>query len=329
MQCVVFGGGGFIGSHLVDKLVASGHRVTVLDRQPNPFVGRRTESRFIRGDFSDTACLEDALRGANVAYHLIGTTVPQTSNESLPFDFKTNVLWTINLLQACAKAAIGKVVFLSSGGTVYGIPQIVPIPETHPTDPICSYGLTKLVVEKYLGLFRHLQGLDYTVLRCSNAYGERQNPFGRQGAVAVFLGRIARDEPLEIWGNGGIVRDYVYVQDIVRALELAGCAQIDQPVVNIGSGVGVSLRELIEAIHDVTGRGPKVEYHAPRTFDVPVNVLDITLARRVMGWSPEFSLRAGLERTWNWVHRLEADGALSAAPEIAGAAGPPDAGGRT
>ncbi|MBC8448129.1 MAG: NAD-dependent epimerase/dehydratase family protein [Chloroflexi bacterium] len=301
MNCAVFGGEGFIGSHLVEQLVGSGHNVTIFDRQRNPFVFARPAARLIRGDFADPVAVGTAARGMDVVFHLIGSTVPQTSNEDLFFDFQSNVMATIRLLQACTQAGVGKVVFLSSGGTVYGIPRQVPIPETHPTEPVCSYGLTKLMVEKYMALSYHLYGLDYAVLRCANAYGERQNPGGKQGAVAVFLGRLVRDLPIVVWGDGEVIRDYVYVQDIVRGLEMAALSSAEQRVLNIGSGVGFSIKQLLGVIEEVSGQTPAVEYSDPRSYDVPVNVLDISLVRRVLGWEPQFDLVSGLERTWNWI----------------------------
>ncbi|HUW11792.1 MAG TPA: NAD-dependent epimerase/dehydratase family protein [Anaerolineae bacterium] len=303
MKCVVLGGEGFIGSHLAERLAISGHQVTVFDRRQNPLATRRPSVQFVSGDFADHRAVEEVLAGSDVVFHLIGTTIPRTSTLDLSFDLQSNVLWTIQLLQACVRCSVGKVVFLSSGGTVYGVPRQLPIPETHPTDPISSYGLTKLVVEKYLGLFHHLHGLDYAVLRCSNAYGERQNPLGEQGAIAVFLGRIAQTAPIVIWGDGEAVRDYIYVQDIARGLELAAVTRFEEKVLNIGSGAGVSLRQLLEVMEQVTGRRAAVEYRDARSFDVPTNILDISLARRVLNWRPECGLTSGLERTWQWVQR--------------------------
>ena len=228
MKCLILGGAGFLGSHIADQLVAAGHDIRLFDR----FEAVKTNIQHLlpryelmQGDFGNHAIINDATRGIDVVYHLISTTLPKTSNDDMAFDLSTNVVSTISLLDACKQNGVKKVVFISSGGTVYGTPQQIPIPETHPTNPICSYGIHKLAVEKYLHLFHFLHGLDYAVMRVANPYGERQRPDGSQGAVAVFLGKMLRNEPIEIWGDGSVVRDYLYVQDVAVAAEkLASCA---------------------------------------------------------------------------------------------------------
>jgi UDP-glucose 4-epimerase len=291
----------------------------VFDNRRNPLVPSQPQARLIQADFADARSLQAALQGAEIAFHLVGTTVPQTSIADPLFDIRSNVIPSIVFLHACTRSGVRKVVFLSSGGTVYGVPRQVPIPEMHPTDPISSYGITKLMVEKYLGLFHRLHGLDYAVLRCSNAYGPRQDPLGKQGAIAVFLGRLAGDTPVVIWGDGRVVRDHVYVLDIARAAELAAAAPVQERVLNIGSGVGISLSQLLEVMQEVTGRAPRIEYRDPRGFDVPINVLDISLARHALGWEPGFDLRSGLERTWEWIQRWAAtSGHPAATPQVAG-----------
>ena len=170
------------------------------------------------------------------------------------FDIETNLLGTVRLLNQVVKAKVGKVVFLSSGGTVYGPPQEVPIVETHQTNPICSYGITKLAIEKYLDLFFQLHGIDYTVLRLSNPFGERQRIQSSQGAVAVFLGKALRKEKIEIWGDGFVVRDYLHVSDVVSAMIASIDYQGSDRVFNIGSGSGVSLNEVVDGISQVLGR---------------------------------------------------------------------------
>jgi UDP-glucose 4-epimerase len=191
---------------------------------------------------------------------------------------------------------------MSSGGTVYGVPKTRSIPETHPTDPLCSYGITKLMTEKYLALFHHERGLDYRVLRPGNAYGERQPLHRHQGAVGVFLSQLAAGQPIEIWGDGQVVRDYVYAGDIAEALVRAATVRDDSArVFNIGSGAGTSLLELVEEMRHVTGVKPTVIMRPSRSFDIPANVLDIALAKKVLGWTPAVPLRDGLCRAWHWI----------------------------
>src|SRR5262245_50406486 len=274
-SCLVLGGAGFIGSHLVDALKAAGHRVSVFDR-PHEFL--------------DPADLERSLPGAELVFHLISTTGPKDSNDNPARDIESNVAATARLLELCRQHRPRRLVFISTGGAVYGVPRATPIPETHPTDPISSYGIHKLAIEKYLHLAHVLYGLDYRILRVANAYGERQRTDRAQGAVAVFLERALRGEPIQIWGDGSVVRDYVYVGDIVAALLKAATHEGEHRVFNIGSGHGVSLNQLVERIGAVVGRSPVVQYTPARRFVVPQNVLDISLAQRELDWQPGTSL---------------------------------------
>ena len=287
-SCLVLGGAGFIGSHLVDGLKAAGHRVSVFDR-PHEFL--------------DPKDLESSLAGAELVFHLISTTVPKNSNENPALDIESNIAGTARLLELLRKHPPRRLVFISSGGTVYGVPRATPIRESHPTDPISSYGIHKLAIEKYLHMNHALYGLDYRVLRVANAYGERQRTDKAQGAVATFLERILRGQPIQIWGDGTVVRDYVYVGDIAQSFLRVMEYQGPERIFNIGSGHGVSLNELVDAVATVIGRRPAVEYTAARRFDVPVNVLDIALAREKLGWKPQIPLAEGLRRTYEWMRR--------------------------
>jgi UDP-glucose 4-epimerase len=239
-----------------------------------------------------------------VVYHFVSTTLPKTSNDDPIYDVRSNLIDTLQLLEACVEAGVRKVIFASSGGTVYGLPQTVPITEEHPTSPITSYGIVKLAVEKYLGLFNHLHGLDYTALRISNPYGSYQDPGGQQGAIVVFLHRLHTGQPITIWGDGRVVRDYLYVADLVDALVLAAEVETHQKVLNVGSGRGTTLNELVAIIAEVTGERPEVEYVPGRALDVPANVLDVARARDELGWSPTTDLTEGIERTWHWIRTL-------------------------
>ena len=295
--CLVLGGAGFIGSHLTDALARAGHRVRTFDRVPPVLRG---DCEILTGDFLNPDHLATALSGSEVVFHLISTTLPQASNDNPVFDAETNLLGTLRMLALCRRERVRKVVFVSSGGTVYGIPRTVPIAESHSTDPTCAYGIHKLAIEKYLHLEHVLHGLDYCVLRPANLYGERQRADVAFGAVAVFLDRALRGEPIRIWGDGSIVRDYVYVGDAVDAMLKAMAYAGDEKVFNVGSGAGTSLNDLVKRIEDVVGRRVAVEYTPRRAFDVPVNVLDSPLAKRVLGWSAATPLGAGIRKTYEW-----------------------------
>ena len=307
-RCVIVGGCGFLGAHVAAALLRRGHRVRVFDRVPSPAALPPEVSRDLEilvGDWGDGAALSRALEGAELLAHCVGLTLPQNSNDDMAYDVTGNVVGSLRLLEAARRAGVRRVLFTSSGGTVYGIPRRVPIDEDHPTEPISSYGITKLAVEKYLHLYRHLYGIDYAALRISNPYGPGQNPRAAQGAVAVFLGRLARREPIEIWGDGSVVRDYLYVEDVGEAAALAFEHSGPVGVVNVGSGRGLTLNELIEALFEATGVRVPVRRTPPRPVDVPVNVLDVGRARRFLGWSPSTPLPEGLVRTWEWVRGSE------------------------
>jgi UDP-glucose 4-epimerase len=304
MRFLILGGNGFIGSHLVDKLLAEGHKVRVFDKYEEhyrkPLLG--VDYRF--GDFGNRGLMTEALDCVETVYHLISTTLPKTSNDDPAFDVQSNVVETLFLLEQCVARKIKKVIFVSSGGTVYGRPAKLPIPEDSPTDPECSYGITKLTIEKYLALFYNLHGLNYVIVRPSNPYGERQNPNGIQGAIPVFLGKVARGESIEIWGDGEVVRDYIYIGDMVDGLYLAATIEASSRIFNLGSGTGTSLNEIVEIIRRVTSQEVKVEYKAKRKFDVPKTYLDISRARDELHWQPETPFDIGIRKTWEFVEGL-------------------------
>jgi UDP-glucose 4-epimerase len=303
--CVVLGGRGFIGSHLIAALLSRGYRVRCFDRPHVVALGSDLLDapgfELIEGDLANEAEIAEAIEGCDVCYHLVSTTLPKSSNADPVYDIESNVVTSVRLLNQAVKSGVRKMVFASSGGTVYGIPVMTPIQESHPTNPVCSYGISKLAIEKYLGLFKQLHGLDYTVLRIANPFGERQRTNASQGAVAVFLGKILHGEPIEIWGDGSIVRDYIYISDVVDALLLAMEQPSDQHVFNIGSGRGHSLNDLIRAIEEVTGRTAVCRYLPSRPFDIPSNVLCNKLANQSLGWSPKVGFEDGLDKFAGWL----------------------------
>jgi UDP-glucose 4-epimerase len=299
---LVLGGGGFLGSHLVEAVRAQGHPVRVFDRLPRRSAAWLSDDvEWIEGDFGNRGDVATAVDGCDVVFHLVATTLPKTSNDDPSHDLESNLLPTVRFLDLARDHGVAKVVFASSGGTVYGIPQEVPIRETHPTQPICSYGIHKLAIEHYLHLYRQLYGLEYVVLRLANPFGERQRADASQGAVAVFLDKASKGEEITVWGDGSVIRDYVYVGDVARAFCLAGEPQAPAGVYNIGSGRGQSLLELLDAIRELLGRAVARRHVEGRPFDVPVNILDTRLAASALGWQPRYSFSEGLKRTLDYL----------------------------
>lgn len=303
MKCVVFGGGGFIGSHLSEALIKAGHDVTIFDKPNARYLEcfHQQNANIFTGDFFNETDLDRSLKGCDVAYHLVSVTVPQTSNENPAYDVKANILGTLQLLEAAKKASVQKIVFASSGGTVYGIPYELPIKENHLTDPITSYGITKLTIEKYLQLYWRLYGLDYCILRIANAYGERQSVTKTQGVIPTFLDNALQKKEIVVWGDGAVIRDYIYVRDIVRAFIDATLYKGEPRIFNIGSGQGHSLNQIISLLEAITQLPLQVRYTLGRPFDVPVNILDISRAQTLLNWYPSISLLDGITRMHDWM----------------------------
>ena len=298
------GGAGFLGSNLADTLLSAGGNVRIFDRPgipPYRSFGAAERIEWQAGDFNSFSDVEVAVKGTHIVYHLISTTLPKTSNDDPIFDVENNLIGSLKLLEAARRAGVEKVIFASSGGTVYGIPTQIPISEEHATDPLSSYGIGKLAIEKYLKLYHALHGLNYSILRLANPYGERQRVKAAQGAVAVFLHQAMTNQPLEIWGDGSVVRDYIYVSDVVRAMVKAADYDGEHRLFNIGSGFGKSLNDILTTIETVLNRPVQRIYKARRIFDVPVNVLDISRASQHLDWRPEISFEAGIDRFHRWL----------------------------
>lgn len=304
-RALVLGGNGFIGSNVIDRLLRDSWSVRIFDRGPSKFRADLQNVEYFYGEFGNEGMLKDALAGVDVAFHLISTSLPKTSNDDPIYDVRSNLVDTLQFLGLATKAGVKKVVFASSGGTVYGAPHGDPMDERHPTDPICSYGITKLAIEKYLELYHHLYALDYAALRISNPFGPYQSFRAIQGAIAVFMGKAMRGETIQIWGDGSVVRDYLFAEDLAEAFVRAAEPVSGPRVLNVGSGRGTSLREIVEGIALVSGQELSVEYTAARAFDVPRNVLDVRLVREVLGWEAATPFTEGLSRTWRWMAQSE------------------------
>ena len=304
MKVLIFGGGGFIGSTIADRLLTEGHSLRIFERprvQPYRKFKDDESVEWITGDLSSTHDVSDAMRGVDAVLHLVSTTLPKNSNDDPIYDVQSNVVGSLHILNAMVTHQVRNIVFISSGGTVYGNPLYLPVDEKHPTNPVVSYGITKLTVEKYLQMYERLHDLKAITLRVANPYGERQRIETAQGAVGVFLYSALKGIPLEIWGDGSIARDYIHVSDVaeafVKALHYAG----EHRVFNIGSGVGTSLNTLIGDLENALGKTIERRYLSGRPFDVPVSVLCNNLARTELNWSPTVSMPLGIARTAEWM----------------------------
>jgi UDP-glucose 4-epimerase len=304
MKCIIFGGGGFIGSTIADRLLKDGHELRIFERprvEPYRKFTDREQVEWVTGDLQSTHDVSEAIDGADVVLHLVSTTLPKNSNDDPIYDVQSNMVATLQMLNAMVVKKIPKIVFISSGGTVYGIPKYLPIDEQHPTDPLVSYGITKLAIEKYLQMYSHLYGIRAVTLRVANPFGERQRIETAQGAVGVFLHHALKGIPIDIWGDGSVTRDYIHVSDVaeafVRAVEYSG----SKSVFNISSGFGTSLSDLIDMLENVLGKPIERRYLPGRPFDVPASVLSNDLARTELKWAPSISMHDGIARTAEWM----------------------------
>jgi UDP-glucose 4-epimerase len=295
-----------LGSHIVDEFLRERHDVTVYDLYPERFRRSPRGIKFVTGDFGNVGALDELISsGFDGVIHCVSTTTPKSSNESPEFDIQSNVIGTLNLLDICARRDIGKLVFLSSGGTVYGdIGKLDLVDETHAVRPMCSYGVSKLAIEHYLEVYKHLRGLNYVALRLSNPYGERQSPLRALGALTVFLHRTLKHQSVEVWGDGSVTRDFIYVRDVARAVYLATVNPISG-VFNVGTGTGLSLRDILSHISNIIGIEPSVTWLASRSFDVPRIVLDATKLRKATDWTSVTSIQDGIEITADWLRRSD------------------------
>jgi UDP-glucose 4-epimerase len=297
-NCVVLGGTGFLGRHLCAELVRQQYIVRSVSRSGTPNTRPEewwTNVQWLSGSIDSSVCL-NAMRDADVLFHLASTTYPSTSNRDPVFDLESNTVATLRMLQSGGLSNLKKIIFVSSGGTVYGIPQSLPIDETHPTDPICAYGVHKLACEKYLQLFDFANHVSTVILRVSNVYGPPQEIPRPFGAVEAFMRRSILDEPIEIWGDGKITRDYVHVDDVVVALLRAAAYGSRSGVFNIGSGTGHTLNEIVRMIEKRLNKSVTVKYLPAREFDVPVNVLKIWKAKEQLGWEPQVTLESSIDQ---------------------------------
>lgn len=250
--------------------------------------------------FLDREVINKALQGIDAVFHLVSTTFPATSNADPDRDVRENLIGSLMLIEAMETCGVGRIVFLSSGGTVYGAPRWVPITEDHPLSPVTSYAIVKIAIEHYLRMYGALKGLSHIIVRASNPYGPRQAHVGTQGIVSTFMRRARAGDPVEVWGDGSIVRDYLYVTDLAAFCVLAASTDCSGTY-NVGSSSGTTVNGVISAIRSVANAPLRVVYRPGRNFDVPNSVLDCSRARAEFGWSPKVSFEQGIRHLWEWL----------------------------
>ena len=300
MHILLIGGNGFIGSHLTDKLLDNNHHVSILDVSTDPFRKEIPEVRYFYGRLEDEDLIKKALYGVDAVFHLVSTTFPSNSNKNIVYDIESNLVATISLLNNMMKNNVKRIIYLSSGGTVYGPPQTYPIPESHALNPISSYGIVKVAIEKYLNLFQRLHGISPLIFRPANVYGPRQRYTKMQGVTAHFLYNYLQDKPVNVWGDGSSTKDYIYVEDLANAM-VKGVEGDLTGIFNIGSGEDCSINQIIEGIQETTGEKLRVIYEPSKAFDVQKMQLDIQAIKETLDWNPSTSMKDGLEKQLLWM----------------------------
>lgn len=301
MKSILFGGAGFIGTNLTIKLAQDmKNRVTVVDRDKT-FFSNIENYHFknvdtIVSSFSEDSDFDKLLLDQEIVYHLVSTTIPTTANQHISQEIKANVIATVNLLEACVRNHIKKIVFISSGGTVYGQSIHCPITEEALTDPINSYGLQKITIEKLLYLFWYIYGLDYRIIRLANPYGPYQRPNGVLGAVTTFTYKAIRDEEIIVYGDGTVIRDFIYIDDAINAILKIVDGENAIKLFNVGSGYGTSIKEVLEIIGCVLKKDLNITYQTGRSVDVPENYLDISRYEKIYGKLNPLSLEEGITK---------------------------------
>lgn len=306
MSTMVTGGAGFIGSHIVDKLIEKGHKVVIVD---DLSTGRKEnlnqKARFYKIDLRSKKDLEKTFKEENIekVIHQAAQASVIKSTKEPDFDAEVNIIGTINLLECCRRYDTEKIIYASTGGAIYGEPEYLPMDEKHPIKPLSHYGLGKYVAEQYMSLYQRLYGLRYTALRYSNVYGPRQDPHGEAGVIAIFTKKLLEDKKPVIYGDGKQTRDFVYVKDVVEANILA-LEKGENDYCNICTGKQTSVNEVFEMLRKITGKNTKAEYEKERKGEIRYCSLDYTKAQKTLNWKPKTRIEEGLKETVDYFKEM-------------------------
>lgn len=299
---MILGASGFIGTNLTLQLAKNlNNRITLVGRNINHFHDIQKfafSNVIIKQSLLDIDTNFDVLiQGQDVLYHLISTTIPTTSNQHISQELQANIILSSNLFEACVRCSVKKVIFISSGGTVYGKESNYPLSEYTPTNPISSYGVQKVTIEKLLYLYHYMYGLDYRIIRLANPYGPYQRPNGMLGAVTTFTYKALKGEEITVYGDGSVVRDFIYIDDTIRGILNIVNGKNKHHIFNLGCGYGTSIKEVLDTIQNVLGLEINIIYKDSRKVDVPINYLDITRYEKYFGNLNPLSLSEGIKKT--------------------------------
>ncbi|MBN2104727.1 NAD-dependent epimerase/dehydratase family protein [bacterium] len=304
---LITGGSGFIGANLVHRLSQlDQYKITVLDITPPRFMTFPDHVRFIKSDLRDSDKLKKIIIDDSIEtiYHLAWGTIHETATRDPLGDIHENVDSSLKLFDACVNSKVTRIIYISSGGTVYGVPKQLPVNETHMTNPINAFGISKLTVEKYLQMYAHLHHIEYTIFRPSVLYGPYQNPNRRQSAVTVFTYNALTGKTIHIWGSGDIIRDFFYIDDLIDVLISAlSVSECKNKIFNLSGNRAIRLNEVINTIKQILKIIPVVRYEESRLIDVKEMILDSSSARNLLNWVPKTNLDKGICLTAEWLKR--------------------------
>lgn len=308
MKILILGAAGFIGTNLTIELAKKTEdEITLVDRSKaffKPIVSMNLKNvRILEADLTVDMDFDSILKDQEVVYHLVSTTVPTTSNQHISQELVSNVIFSANLFEACIRCDVKKVVFVSSGGTVYGKEVDCPLKEKTATNPISSYGVQKITIEKLLYLYRYMYGLDYRIIRLANPYGPYQRPNGVLGAVTTFTYKALKGDEITVYGDGSVVRDFIYIDDAIRAIMKIVNGENKHRTFNLGCGYGTSIKQVLETIEKALGIKLNVSYLEGRKVDVPVNYLDISRYEKYYGALNPISLEDGIRKTADFMKK--------------------------
>lgn len=305
MNILILGAAGFIGTNLGIELAKNiSNEIKLVDKNKLYFNSdvMSNNVKIIESSL-DMNMDYSILKHSDVVYHLVSTNVPTTSNQHISQDIEANVLFSSHLFDACVKYGVKKVVFISSGGTVYGKESACPLSEETPTNPISSYGIQKITIEKLLYLYNYMYGLDYRIIRLANPYGPYQRPNGILGAVTTFTYKALKGDEITVYGDGSVIRDFIYIDDAVRGILNIVKGDNKHHTFNLGCGYGTSINGVLEAVKSAIGCDLNVVYKARRSVDVPINYLDISRYEKYYGKLNPVPLVDGIKKTAEFMKR--------------------------